>query len=244
CLPRGWQLISAMLGILRLGGTVVPLDADSPADRQRHMLVDSASAALIHQGGAPAGLADRIRLVSIVGLLGDRPPDALSIPGESESSADVALLFYTSGTTGRPKGVQVRDAGVLRLAQPGYLRPAARYGCLSNPAFDALSFEVWTPLLTGGCCVILDEPTVATPAAFADALRTLQIDAMFVTTALFNAVVEQQPDCFSTVGQVLVGGEQLNAPLIRRWYAANPNSATVLYNVYGPTEATTFALSY
>src|ERR1700748_2918514 len=46
CLPRSWQLVCAMLGILRLGGTVVPLDAVSPAERQRYMLADSASVAL------------------------------------------------------------------------------------------------------------------------------------------------------------------------------------------------------
>jgi amino acid adenylation domain-containing protein len=244
-LPRSWQLVSAMLGILRLGSTVVSLDAASPVGRQRHMLADSASVALIHQGDPPAGLAE-VRPVSIAELLPDQPPESSPATLESEPPADLALLFYTSGTTGRPKGVQVRDAGVLRLAQPGYLRLAegARYACLSNPAFDALSFEVWTPLLTGGCCVILDPQTVATPVAFANALRSLRIDAMFVTAALFNAVVEQQPDCFSTVAEVLVGGEQLNAQLIRAWYAANPDSSTVLHNGYGPTEATTFALSY
>ncbi|KOG85904.1 hypothetical protein ADK38_34065, partial [Streptomyces varsoviensis] len=56
CLPRSWQLICAMLGILRLGAAVVPLDAQSPPERRRHILADSASVAVIHGGAAPDGL--------------------------------------------------------------------------------------------------------------------------------------------------------------------------------------------
>jgi amino acid adenylation domain-containing protein len=244
CLPRGWQLVCAMLGIRRLGVTVVPLDAQSPAERQRYMLADSASVALIVQ--EPVDLAG-VCTLPIAELLPEPPvADSLSESADPEADAAVSFLFYTSGTTGQPKGVEVRDAGILRLARPGYFRLAAglRYGCLSNPAFDALSFEVWTPLLTGGCCVILDTETVATPYLLAAALRDERVDAMFVTAALFNAVVLAEPDCFASVGQVLIGGEQLNARLIRRWYADNPGSASQLYNAYGPTEATTFALCY
>lgn len=170
---------------------------------------------------------------------------AVDLAPDSDSS--VGFLFYTSGTTGRPKGVEVRDAGVLRLALPGGpIRPAegARCASVSNPAFDALSYEVWVPLLSGGTCVILSDAQVRGPRLFADALRQARIDAVFVTTALFNAVVDEVPDCFDSVGQVLVGGEQLNARRIRDWYRDNPNSATRLVNVYGPTESATFALCH
>ncbi|MEK8145593.1 AMP-binding protein [Streptomyces sp. M10(2022)] len=124
----------------------------------------------------------------------------------------MSFLFYTSGTSGRPKGVEVRDAGVLRLARPGYIRieSGARYSCLSNPAFDALSFEVWVPLLTGGCCVILSDADVQTPELLTAALRRERIDTLFITAALFDAVTAAVPECFATVGQVLTGGEQLN----------------------------------
>ncbi|WP_194820796.1 non-ribosomal peptide synthetase [Micromonospora sp. S-DT3-3-22] len=242
-LPRGWQLVGVMLGILRLGATVVPLDRQSPPARRDHMLRDSAAVAVIHGPDAPGDLPDGIRPLPVWTLLStDTPPDA---PGEP-LPAPVAFVFYTSGTTGRPKGVEVRDAGILRLARPGYLDlpPAARYASLANPAFDALSFEVWVPLLTGGCCVVLDDETATTPHLLDAALRRERIDTLFITVALFNAVVDELPHCFAGVGQVLVGGEQLNARLIGRWYRDNPTSRTRLHNVYGPTEATTFALCH
>jgi amino acid adenylation domain-containing protein len=232
-LPRSAELVLVMLGVLRLGGQVVPLDRQSPPDRREVILADAGAATVVHDG--------------LPGLPPLTPADLLATTAEAGPPAEPApasFLFYTSGTTGRPKGVEVRDAGILRLAEPGWLDPGARFACLANPAFDAISFEVWAPLLTGGTCVILADDTVGDPRALADALVRLRVDTMFVTATLFNAVAEAVPDSFATVRQVVIGGEQLNAPLIRRWYRANPGSPTRLHNGYGPTEATTFALSY
>ncbi|MEA5362521.1 amino acid adenylation domain-containing protein [Amycolatopsis sp., V23-08] len=232
-LPRSLELVQVMLGVLRLGGQVVPLDRQSPPARRDVVLADAGAAAVVHDG--------------LPGLPPLTPADLLAGTAEAGAPAEPApasFLFYTSGTTGRPKGVEVRDAGVLRLAEPGWLDRGTRFACLANPAFDAISFEVWVPLLTGGTCVVLGDDTVRDPRAFADALVRERIDTMFVTATLFNAVAETVPDSFSTVRRVVIGGEQLNAPLIRRWYRANPDAPTRLQNGYGPTETTTFALSY
>ncbi|MFJ3422460.1 amino acid adenylation domain-containing protein [Streptomyces sp. NPDC086082] len=243
-LPRSWQLICVMLGIRRAGATVVPLDRLSPPDRQRHILDDSGAVAVVHDSGHVPQLPERIAALDAHLLLGADDTDLPAVPPVHPGDTATAFVFYTSGSTGHPKGVEVTDDGVLRLARPGYvdLRPGARMACLANPAFDALSFEVWVPLLTGGVCVVLDDTQAHSAHRLAEALAERRVDTLFITTALFNAVVEQVPDCFATIGQVLVGGEQLNARIIRRWYAANPAAPTVLHNVYGPTEATTFAL--
>ncbi|MGW7416124.1 amino acid adenylation domain-containing protein [Streptomyces sp. NPDC054863] len=251
CLPRSWQLVCVMLGVLRLGAVVVPLDAQSPPERRRHILTDSDSVLVVY-GADGAGDADQlppdVGQLTVDALLGPTADHPGTNPGREDRTGPEgthpSFLFYTSGSTGRPKGVEVRDAGILRLARPGYLRAVegARFSCMSNPAFDALSFEVWVPLLTGGCCVILDDETVQTPEVLAAELERLRIDVLFITVALFNAVVDKVPHCFSGIGQVLVGGEQLNARLITRWYRHNSASETRLHNVYGPTEATTFAL--
>ncbi|MDQ7808686.1 amino acid adenylation domain-containing protein [Amycolatopsis sp. A133] len=223
-LPRSAELILVMLGVLRLGAQVVPLDRQSPPARRDVILADAGAVVVF-----------------------DELPDLLAGTAEAgvpAGPAPASFLFYTSGTTGRPKGVEVRDAGVLRLAEPGWLDIGTQFACLANPAFDAISFEVWVPLLTGGTCVILDDETVRDPQAFAGALVRERIDTMFVTATLFNAVAETVPGSFATVRRVVIGGEQLNAPLIRRWYRANPDAPTRLQNGYGPTETTTFALSY
>ncbi|MGW0581880.1 amino acid adenylation domain-containing protein, partial [Streptomyces sp. NPDC002920] len=250
CLPRSWQLVCVMLGIRRAGATVVPLDRLSPPDRQRHILDDSGAVAVVHDSATSPHLPAHLADWDADALLS--PEERTGRPGlpagSSTPAADTAtgFVFYTSGSTGRPKGVEVTDEGVLRLARPGYLdlRAGARYACLSNPAFDALSFEVWVPLLTGGVCVVLDDAQVHSPHRLAGVLAERRVGTLFITAALFNVVVEQVPDCFATTEQVLVGGEQLNARIVRRWYEANPASRTVLHNVYGPTEATTFALCH
>ncbi|MEV6539106.1 amino acid adenylation domain-containing protein [Streptomyces sp. NPDC051665] len=243
-LPRSWRLVCVMLGIRRAGATVVPLDRLSPTDRQRHILDDSGAVAVVHDSGQAPQLPEHVAALDAHLLLtGDGPVSPAVPPGEPSDTA-TGFVFYTSGSTGNPKGVEITDDGVLRLARPGYLdlRPGARFAGLANPAFDALSFEVWVPLLTGGVCVVLDDGQAHTAPQLAGALSERRVDILFITTALFNAVVEQVPDSFATVGQILVGGEQLNARIVRRWYETNSASRTVLHNVYGPTEATTFAL--
>ncbi|WP_030191690.1 non-ribosomal peptide synthetase [Streptomyces violaceorubidus] len=245
-LPRSWQLICVMLGIRRAGAAVVPLDRLSPPERQHHILTDCGAVTVIRDDhGTPAGLRP--------GTLLDPPePAGPPIPADGPptlvpgNDTGTGFVFYTSGSTGRPKGVEITDTGVLRLARPGYIRlwPGARYACLSNPAFDAISFEIWTPLLTGGTCLVLDDAEVHSPDRLARTLRARRADTLFITAALFNAVVEKVPGCFADAAQVLVGGDRLNVPLIRHWYDANPASRTVLHNAYGPTEATTFALCH
>ncbi|MFJ9909231.1 amino acid adenylation domain-containing protein [Streptomyces sp. NPDC101152] len=251
-LPRSWRLVCVMLGILRLGAQVVPLDTQSPAERRHFILRDSGAVVLVHATtGNVADLPDLTDLPQDVTALAadDLLPELPDTGGDvpvPPAPGEVSFLFYTSGTTGQPKGVEVRDAGVRRLAQPGYLRveTGLRYACLANPAFDALSFEVWVPLLTGGCCVVLGDGDVQTPERLAAALRRGRVDTVFITTALFNTMVTAVPDCFAAAGEVLVGGEQLNPRVMRRWYQDNADSGTRLFNVYGPTESTTFALCH
>ncbi len=243
CMPRCWQWMAAILGALKVGAVVVPLDRASPRKRRELMLADAACVGLITLDEEPLW-SPSLWQTSVEALLDqpDAPPQTLA-----EDFAEVMFLFYTSGTTGTPKAVEVGERGLLRLAHSdGYIeiRPTDRFACLSNPAFDACSFELWAPLLNGGCCVMIADEDVLDARRLAEVLERTQVDNLFMTVSLFNTLIAEWPSCFSSVRQVLIGGEQISAAAVRGWYRTNPESRCRIFNVYGPTECTTFALCW
>ncbi|MCU0121632.1 amino acid adenylation domain-containing protein [Pseudomonas sp. B2M1-30] len=242
CMPRGWQWLAVILGALKIGAVVVPLDRASPSKRRELMLADAACVGLITLNEEPT--LSSCWQASIDALLDqpDYPPQPLA-----EDFAEVMFLFYTSGTTGTPKAVEVGERGLLRLAHTDAyieIRPTDRFACLSNPAFDACSFELWAPLLNGGCCVMIADEDVLDARRLAAVLEQTRVDNLFMTVSLFNTLIADWPACFSSLRQVLIGGEQISAAAVRAWYRANPQSRCRIFNVYGPTECTTFALCW
>jgi non-ribosomal peptide synthetase component F len=168
---------------------------------------------------------------------------AKEIPGESALD-DLAYVMFTSGSTGRPKGVEIAHRGIVRLlfgvdyakfnAEQVWLQ-------LAPPAFDASTLEVWGALVHGGRCVLFPD-RVPAPARLSAVIRRHRVNALWLTTSLFNAVVDEAPETLLPIKQLLVGGEALSVAHVRRALAALPT--TRLINGYGPTESTTFTCCY
>ena len=119
-----------------------------------------------------------------------------------------------------------------------------RYGsCSSAPiSFDASTLEIWGPLLHGGCCALF-------PGGVPDLddleqeLRRQRIQTLWLTASLFNTVIDERPHALRGIEQLLIGGEALSLPHVRRALELL-GSTTRLINGYGPTECTTFACCY
>ena len=160
---------------------------------------------------------------------------------EPVSSDALAYIMYTSGSTGQPKGVAVPHRAVIRLVHgldriTG--RPLGRFLQLSPLAFDASTFDLWVPLLRGGCCVLFDGDDIPAPDAIARAIRRHDIECLWLTAAFFNTIVDTRPDALAGVRDLFVGGETLSPAHIARAQRALPDVR--LINGYGPTEGTTF----
>ena len=245
CLERGFELIVALLGILKAGGVYVPLDPGYPKERLAFMLQDS---------GANVVLTDEDSLGSLPAMSGraicldrdwkDIAKQPSFNPSSQSTADDLAYVIYTSGSTGLPKGVEVRHRSIARLlfgVDYAQLGPTQTLLHLAPISFDAATFEVWGALLHGGTCVLFPG-RVPDAAELGTVLKKYRVSTLWLTAALFNTVIDQRPQALSDVKQLLIGGEALSVPHVRK--ALEQLANTQLINGYGPTESTTFTCYY
>ncbi len=238
-LDRSAAMIVSMVGILKTGAAYVPLDADYPAERLRFLIEDTRLSAIVTDRDLPGG----VPLVRFEDALGTAPQEVNTRP--KATAENTAYIMYTSGSTGTPKGVEVTQRGVVRLVRnASYVDfgPAEVFAQISNSSFDAITFEVWGALLNGARLVILPTPVVLSPEAFATAIETHHLSAMFLTSSLFNVMAARCPQAFRTVRHLLVGGDAVDPRWARHVLQTAPLERII--NGYGPTECTTFSVTH
>ncbi|MCX7514607.1 polyketide synthase [Frateuria sp. STR12] len=241
-LERSADAIVALLGILKAGAAYLPLDPTHPPERLAFAINDAHAALVVATAGTPALPGIAAPVVGLAQLEG-----AGDAAGPAPSSVDghaLAYVMYTSGSTGTPKGVEIAHQAIIRL-----VREVDYVDLLASPrvlhtaplGFDAATFEIWGALLNGGTCVVHDE-RIPSGKGLARTIDRHEVRVAFLTTALFNAIVDDDARHLGGLRQLLTGGEALSVPHVRRAQAALPELA--LSSVYGPTECTTFATHY
>lgn len=244
-MERSTGMIVAMLGVLKAGGTYVPIDPQLPVARLNLILEDTAAALVVTDATdgdfhLPAHVA-RIGLddAQLSGAEGDRNPPELSGPKHS------AYVMYTSGSTGKPKGVEIVHRGIVRLVKnSNYFDPQGsdRFGQIANPMFDAITFEVWGALLNGAQLTVIPSHVVLSPQRFGKAIRDEGITTMFLTASLFTVMAATEPAAFGSMRTLIVGGDAVDPGAARTVLKTAPPARLV--NGYGPTECTTFSVCH
>ncbi|HEX4221988.1 MAG TPA: amino acid adenylation domain-containing protein, partial [Pseudonocardiaceae bacterium] len=238
-LPRGVDLIVALLATIKAGGAYLPIDPSYPLSRREFMLADAKPARWLTVSGAVSS-ADTLCLddPAVVAALAEQPD---SDPDVADDPDRLAYIMYTSGSTGTPKGVMVTDADIVALARDSRVGGPGRMLVHSPQSFDASTFEVWATLLSGGELVLAPAGDLNLDS-LAEVIVAGAVDRLWLTAGLFSLLANENPDCLGRVDQVWAGGDVLAPDAVRRVLEHCPGITVV--NGYGPTETTTFATTH
>ncbi|WP_153815523.1 non-ribosomal peptide synthase/polyketide synthase [Streptomyces sp. SUK 48] len=244
CLPRTADLIVALLAVLTSGAGYLPVDPQYPAERVAFLFEDVRPDAVI----TAAATAGRLPEGPFTRILLDEEPDP-GVPdtpvGDTERRTALlpghpAYVIHTSGSTGRPKGVVVSHASVLALTDWAAAeftgRGLAHVIASTSLNFDVSVFEIFSPLLSGGCVEIVRDllALAERPGPWRAGLLSA------VPSALDRLLAEDAVQL--TADTVVLAGEGLPARTVRRVRDAVPGSE--VRNIYGPTEATVYATAF
>jgi amino acid adenylation domain-containing protein len=238
-LERSLEMIVGILGVLKAGGAYLPIDPGYPASRIRFMLADSQAGLLIAANWKGAGRETCREIVD--------PRDPAVYRGEGENvkhthdPSHPVYVIYTSGTSGRPRGVMAEHRNVI-----GYLNAFAHEFLIGEGdvvvqqfslAFDACVEEIYPPLLAGGRLAIPHEAEVKD----IDWLRAFMVKHSVTIVSCTPLMLDRlnQAGEMRGVRLYISGGDVLKAA-----YISNILSRGAVYNTYGPTEATVCACYY
>ncbi len=244
CLDRSPEMIAALLGILKAGAAYLPLDPELPADRLALLLRDGETKIVITQRSLETRLPRTVKLLRVDGDNAELSRSSRQAPHVPTRPDDLAYIMHTSGSTGMPKGVAVRHRSIVRLVfgvDYAEFGPKETFLQLAPLSFDASTLELWGPLLHGGRCVLFPGRVPAIED-LGEVLEKEHVSTLWLTSSLFNTVIDQNPRVLHNVRQLLIGGEALSLAHVQRALQILPN--TRIINGYGPTEGTTFTCCY
>jgi amino acid adenylation domain-containing protein len=240
CMQRSPETVGVLLGILKARAAYVPLDLNLPHERLRYIASDAMVRQIFVDTAGQNRLQDAdVRRVELLSATANEsfPDHSPELPS---SVHDLANILYTSGSTGRPKGAMLEHAGVLRLViDATWLKFSASdvFLQISALSFDLSTFEIWGPLLNGGCLVTA--PQSPSLGEIASLLERFQVTTLWLTAGLFNVVMEERPEAIRKLTYLLTGGD-IASPRHAR-IALTHLERGVLMNCYGPTENATFS---
>ena len=244
CLERSFEMIVGILSILKLGSAYVPVDHQYPMERVRYILRDTgASLTLTKRTMDSELLKELVRPVFLDDASTAEYYEDTNLPVDIKPSF-LAYVMYTSGTSGKPKGVKLPHSGAFRLVKnTNYIHLDYTDIVLhhSTCSFDASTFEIWAALLNGGT-LVLYPPQTFDMDTLGSIIRDYSVTTLLLTTSVFHLVAEHKLDCLSTLKQLVVGGDVLQAKAVKKAISCYPHLKIV--NGYGPTENTVFTCCY
>jgi len=238
-MDRSLEMMVGILAILNHGSAYVPIDPKAPGQRKADMAESAGLAAIVIDGRNPG-----LPFLSVPLSLDVRESDNKYLSDACENAGikpmDPAYVIFTSGTTGKPKGVAVPHLAILNRLdwmQERYSLSPGDYVCQKTPiTFDVSVWELFWALMNGSTLVIARPEGHKDPAYITDLIEKEKITTLHFVPSMLKAFLESvRPNPDSPLRQVFASGEALGRDVMDSFQVKFPGAR--LHNLYGPTEA-------
>ncbi len=246
-MDRSAKMMVGILGILKAGCAYVPLDPTYPAARISYVLNDMQAPMVVTQPHlvSQLGLPEE-RTVVLDDAGSQTASEPLTVPDISISSQSLAYLIYTSGSTGMPKGVMVTHQNLFysNTARGVYYKEKVNgYLLLSSFAFDSSVAGIFWTLTDGGTLVLPAPGDERDIEKLSSLIAREKVSHTLALPSLYRLLLDYAPTgSLNTLRAVIVAGESCPPELGAYHYSKLP--AAILYNEYGPTEASVWSSVY
>jgi len=237
------EMVIGILGILKVGGAYLPINFNYPEERKRYILQNGNIRVLLTTSNETSNYGPEVISLYFKGIyLCNR--DSKHI-GVNSWGHEAAYILFTSGSSGKPKGVIVEHRGVIRLVKnTDYLRfeNEIRFGQIGALEFDVSTYEIWGSLLNGLTLCIAHKDDILSPGNLKKTLLKYDVGTICIASPIFNQLLDADSSIFFGLAYLLTGGDVLSPAHINRIRSVCPK--VTLLNCYGPTENTTFSTAY
>jgi amino acid adenylation domain-containing protein len=243
CMTRTPDAVIAMLAVMRAGAAYLPLDPTFPDSRLAYIVEDACPSLILTENELEplvARVAAPVERLLVRELLSGGEGRQTGMRESSSRPSDLAYVLYTSGSSGKPKGVEIEHRSVVNLLQSMSTEPGLDsqdvFCAVTTFSFDISVLELFLPLAVGAQLVLAGSEEAAEPRALGDLLLRRNATVMQATPTLWRTLLDTGWQPFGPF-KALVGGERLPKDLARRML----DSWIELWNMYGPTETTVWS---
>ncbi len=246
------EMIKGMLGVLEAACVFVPIEGDYPAEMIRDMLeIAKVKCVLTDDGCYDKALklrCDSCEILSLNRILADKE-EADEEPNIDYDPEDPIYVYFTSGTTGKPKAILGKNKSLVHFAEwegQKINKNGVSVSQITSPCHDPFLRDIFTTLfLQGKICIPADKNTVLDGRLLAEWVKEAKVNILHCTPGIVNHLLNSVtgkldlPD----LNYVFMAGEKINPKLLQKWYELTSGNAR-LVSLYGPTETTLAKLCY
>ncbi|HMW01978.1 MAG TPA: condensation domain-containing protein, partial [Acidobacteriota bacterium] len=248
CIERSLEMVVGVLGILKAGGAYVPMEPGYPLERLQFMVEDTQMPVVL----VLSKDANRFAEMTVTTFCLDALPEFIQVePAEekpvTQPATSLAYVLYTSGTTGKPKGVQIEHRQIVNyvfgVSERVGFEPGMSYAMVQPLTVDSCKTVLFPPLLFGGCLHVITKELSLNPEALSQYFDHHRIDVLKIAPSHLAAL--QIPPFTQKLlprKRLVVGGEGSTWDWIHSFDELS-DPACLFFNHYGPTETTVGVLT-